>query len=47
MLFAGIAVGNNIYTYSQDDTIDIFVSLVSVSTLGGAFYLNVIYSMDA
>lgn len=35
------------YTYSQDDTIDFFVSLVSVSTLGGAFYLNVIYTMDS
>lgn len=34
------------YTYSTDDTIDIFVSLVSVSTLGGAFYLTAIYSMD-
>jgi hypothetical protein len=35
------------YTYSQDDTIDFLISLVSVSTLGGAFYLNVIFSMDA
>lgn len=34
------------YTYSTDDTIDIYVSLVSVSTLGGAFYLTAIYSMD-
>lgn len=34
------------YTYSVDDTIDIKVSLVSVSTLNGAFFLNVIYSMD-
>ena len=34
------------YTYSQDDTIDIFVSTVSASTLGGAFYMNVIFSMD-
>ncbi len=34
------------YTYSTDDTIDIFVSLVSVSTLGGAFYLTTIISMD-
>ena len=34
------------YTYSQDDTIDIFVSLVSISTLGGALYLRAIYSMD-
>jgi hypothetical protein len=34
------------YTYSQDDTIDIFVSLVSISTLGGALYLRAIYTMD-
>jgi hypothetical protein len=34
------------YTYSQDDTIDIFVSLVSVTTLGGALYLRAIYTMD-
>jgi len=34
------------YTYSTDDTIDIFVSLVSVSTLGGAYYMTAIFSMD-
>jgi hypothetical protein len=34
------------YTYSTDDTIDIFVSLVSISTIGGAFYLTAIISMD-
>lgn len=34
------------YTYSQDDTIDIFVSLVSVTTAGGALYLRAIYTMD-
>jgi len=34
------------YTYSTDDTIDIFVSLVSVSTIGGAFYMTTIISMD-
>jgi hypothetical protein len=34
------------YTYSTDDTIDVYVSLVSISTLGGAFYLTAIYSMD-
>ncbi len=34
------------YTYSTDDTIDIFVSLVSVSTIGGAFYMTAIISMD-
>jgi hypothetical protein len=34
------------YTYSTDDTIDVFVSLVSVTTLGGALYLTAIFSMD-
>lgn len=34
------------YTYSVDDTIDIVVSRVSITTLGGAFYLTVIFSMD-
>jgi len=34
------------YTYSTDDTIDVFISLVSVSTLGGALYLTAIFSMD-
>ena len=34
------------YTYSTDDTIDIFVSLVSVSSIAGAFNLIAIYSMN-
>jgi hypothetical protein len=34
------------YTYSTDDTLDIYVSLVSVSTVGGAFYMTAIFSMD-
>ena len=34
------------YTYSLEDTIDLHISLVSVSTLGGAYYMNVIFSMD-
>jgi hypothetical protein len=34
------------YTYSQDDTIDIFISLVSITSAGGALYLRAIYSMD-
>lgn len=34
------------YVYSADDTIDITVSRVSVSTLGGAVYLTAIFSMD-
>ena len=36
------------YTYSADDTIDIFISTITAtSTIGGAFYMNVIFSMDA
>lgn len=34
------------YTYSTDDTIDVFVSLVSITTLTGGFYVNVIYTLD-
>ena len=36
------------YTYSQDDTIDIILSTITASnaTIGGAFYMNVIFSMD-
>lgn len=34
------------YTYSTDDTIDIIISKVSVSTLGGAVYLRCTFSMD-
>ena len=36
-----------LYTYSLDDTIDVFVSLASATTLGGAVYLTCIFSMDA
>lgn len=35
------------YQYSADDTIIMKISLASVLTLGGAFYMNVIFSMDA
>ena len=35
------------YEYSADDTISMRISLVSVVTLGGAFYMNVIFAMDA
>ncbi len=35
-----------LYTYSVDDTIDVFVSLASATTLGGAVYLTCIFSMD-
>ena len=36
------------YTYSTDDTIDIFCSTITASnaTIGGAFYMNVIFSMN-
>lgn len=34
------------YTYSTDDTIDVFISLVSVSTLNGAITVSAIYGMD-
>lgn len=34
------------YTYSTDDTIDVVISRVSISTLGGALYMTTIFSMD-
>jgi hypothetical protein len=34
------------YTYSVDDTLDIVISRVSVSTLGGAVYLTAILAME-
>lgn len=35
------------YTYSADDTIDIFISTITATgTIGGAFYMNAIFSMD-
>lgn len=34
------------YTYSVDDTIDLHISLASITTLGGAYYLQAIFSMD-
>ena len=36
------------YTYSVDDTIDIFCSTITASnaTIGGAFYMNAIFSMN-
>ena len=45
----GMIVANVVaspYTYSVDDTIDMFISLVSESSLGGSWFLNVIFSMD-
>lgn len=35
------------YVYSADDVIVMRVSLSSATTLAGAFYMNVIFSMDA
>lgn len=45
---ANIAVFTAPYTYSADDTIDIFISTVTASnaTIGGAMLMNVIFSMD-
>lgn len=34
------------YVYSADDTIDIFVSTVSVGSITGGFHLTVIFSKD-
>lgn len=34
------------YTYSTDDTIDITVTLASITTVAGAFYLTAILTMD-
>ena len=34
------------YTYSTDDTIDIAVSLTSITSILGAFYLTAILTMD-
>jgi len=45
MLFGTINAGP--YTYSQDDTIDIDMSVITIQSPGGAFYMNVIFSMDA
>ena len=35
-----------LYTYTVDDTLDIFVSLVSESSLGGTYTMTAIFSMD-
>lgn len=46
MLIASINVAP--YTYSTDDTLDILMSTITASnaSLGGAFYMNAIFSMD-
>lgn len=50
MFAPGVAAGgaNAVapYTYSTDDTIDIKVTLASITTIAGAFYLTAILSMD-
>ena len=45
----GMVIANTVippYTYSLDDTIDLKISLASVTTLGGAYYINVNFSMN-
>ncbi len=37
---------NQNYTYSLDDAIKITISVVSVQTVGGVFYLNTIFGMS-
>lgn len=44
MVVANLPVGN--YTYSLEDTIDLHISLASITTLGGAYYMNVVFSMN-
>lgn len=34
------------YTYSQEDTIDVVISLATVASPGGSFFMNAIFSMD-
>jgi hypothetical protein len=34
------------YTYSVEDTIDLYVTLASITTIAGAFYLTAIVTMD-
>ena len=45
MLIASIPAGP--YVYSQHDTIDLDISVITAQSPGGAFYMNVIFSMDA
>jgi len=45
----GEGIGANVvapYTYSTDDTLDILVTLASVSTILGAFYMTAILTID-
>jgi len=43
-----VAGSTNIpYTYSTDDTLDILATLVSVSSVAGAFYMTAIYTLDS
>lgn len=47
-MFAPGAAGNAVapYTYSTDDTLDLTVTLASVTTVVGAFYMTAILTMD-
>ena len=40
-------VASSPYVYSQDDTIDINISVATLMSLNGALFMNVIFSMDA
>lgn len=44
--FSTINPAGDVYTYSVDDTIDIFISLVSITSAGGALYIRALYTMD-
>ncbi len=37
---------NQNYVYSADDTISMTISVATAASVGGRFYLNVIYGMD-
>lgn len=44
---SGLGANPNVpYTYSTDDTLDITVTLASVTTVLGAFYMTAILTMD-
>lgn len=44
MVICNLPVAN--YTYSVDDTLDLRISLASITTLGGAYYMRAIFSMN-
>lgn len=44
---AGLGANPNApYTYSTDDTLDLTVTLASITTVAGAFYMTAILTMD-